>query len=295
MQSQWVTDGNFIGHGTEQDPLSATTKARASSRFQDARFGAAFTACRSSFPCAAAITVSCQAYGHYDGSRLSTHSSRRKNSLMSDHCSGPRALTDPAADLFGRVCLSSTAKSTAPRRRHGCIQQGRPLGSFFRCSHLSLPLTACDIAATGPGAAFAVDNDEAAFDFTFDVPEGSVGTHPLQHGRSRTPNGETVVCVDDEKGASGSSAHVFAGRRSDPFFLDVRAIERTSRPGGFVRKGGSDTLYGTNVLSIVLELRMGEAARWRPAIRRRLRNASGRPATGPLRTSRPARNQERLL
>jgi len=55
--------------------------------------------------------------------------------------------------------------------------------------------------------------------------------------------------------ASASGVQVFAGRRSDPFFLNVRAIEKTIATGRIAfEKVGSDTLYGTNVLSIVLEL-----------------------------------------
>ena len=175
---------------------------------------------------------------------------------MSDHGSGPRALTDPAADLTDAFAFP------APRNPQHLVvvmdvfSRAGPSAVFSDAVIYRFRFRRVSIAATGPGAAFAVDDDEAAFDFTFDVPEGSDGTHPLQRGHSRTPNGETVsFCVNDEKGASGSSAHVFAGRRSDPFFLNVRAIERIIATGRIAfEKVGSDTLYGTNVLSIVLEL-----------------------------------------
>jgi hypothetical protein len=48
---------------------------------------------------------------------------------------------------------------------------------------------------------------------------------------------------------------VFAGQRSEPFFLDVRMIERTVATGKVSFKPkGSDTLYGTNILAIVMKI-----------------------------------------
>src|SRR5262249_47169881 len=113
------------------------------------------------------------------------------------------------------------------------------------------------IAATGPGPAFDVDPDEVAFDFTFDVPGGENDTaRPSQCGHCLTPDGEIVsFYTNDENGTQGPGMRVFAGQRSEPFFLDVRMIEKTvaTRQIAF-KKVGSDTLYGTNVLSIVLEV-----------------------------------------
>ena len=61
--------------------------------------------------------------------------------------------------------------------------------------------------------------------------------------------------ADDENGGADSSVRVFAGQRSDPFFLDVRMIEKTAATGKLSFKPkGSDTLYGTNILAIVLKL-----------------------------------------
>jgi hypothetical protein len=116
------------------------------------------------------------------------------------------------------------------------------------------------VAATGSGAAFAIGDDETTFDFTFAVPEGSDVARSLQRGHCRSANGEILsFYVNDEKGASGSGVRVFAGRRSDPFFLNLKGIEKTIATGRIAfEKVGSDTLYGTNVLSIVLELEWGK-------------------------------------
>ena len=175
---------------------------------------------------------------------------------MSDHGSGPRALTDPAADLTDIFAFPAPGN---PRRIvvvMDVFSRAGPSAVFSDAVIYRFRFRRARIAATGPGAAFAVGDDEATFEFTFDVPEGSDTMHPLQRGHCRTPSGERVSFhVNDEKGASASGAQVFAGRRSDPFFLNVRAIEKTIATGRIAfEKVGSDTLYGTNVLSIVLEL-----------------------------------------
>jgi hypothetical protein len=60
---------------------------------------------------------------------------------------------------------------------------------------------------------------------------------------------------NDEHGGSGRGVRVFAGQRSEPFFLDVHTILESAETRQLAfKKVGSDTLYGTNVLSIVLEL-----------------------------------------
>jgi hypothetical protein len=118
-------------------------------------------------------------------------------------------------------------------------------------------LRRASIAATGPGPSFDVDAEEVAFDFTFDVPSGANDTaRPSQCGHCLTPDGEIAsFYTNDEDGRQGPGMRVFAGQRSEPFFLDVRMIEKTvaTRQVAF-KKVGSDTLFGTNVLSIVLEV-----------------------------------------
>jgi hypothetical protein len=70
------------------------------------------------------------------------------------------------------------------------------------------------------------------------------------------PTGETVrFRVNDESGGRGEGLHVFAGQRSDPFFLDGPMTAQTlaTRQLAF-KQVGSDRLYGKNVLGIVLRL-----------------------------------------
>jgi hypothetical protein len=114
-----------------------------------------------------------------------------------------------------------------------------------------------DVSAIGPEAAFAPGQEEFTFDFTFDVPSGRTNSgRPLQQGRCLTPSGSTIPFrTDDENGGAVEGVEVFAGQRSEPFFLDVRMIEKTVATGKVSFKPkGSDTLYGTNILAIVIKI-----------------------------------------
>ena len=111
---------------------------------------------------------------------------------MSDHGSGPRALTDPAADLTDIFAFPTPGN---PRRIvvvMDVFSRAGPSAVFSDAVIYRFRFRRARIAATGPDAAFAVGDDEATFEFTFDVPEGSDTMHPLQHGHCRTPSGESV-------------------------------------------------------------------------------------------------------
>jgi hypothetical protein len=174
---------------------------------------------------------------------------------MSDHFSGPRALADPAADLSDMFAFPAPED---PRRLVVVMDVFGKAGLsavFSDAVIYRFRFRRARIAATGPDAVFAVDADEVAFDFTFDVPNGNEVAHPRQRAHCRTPGGETVSFdTNDDHGGSGRDVRVFAGQRSEPFFLDVHTILETAETRQLAfKKVGSDTLYGTNVLAIVLE------------------------------------------
>lgn len=175
---------------------------------------------------------------------------------MSDHFSGPRALADPAADLIDVFAFPAPADPQRLVVVMDVFGKAGPSAVFSDAVIYRFRFRRARIAATGPGAAFGVDPDEVAFDFTFDVPSSNDVAHPRQRARCRTPGGETVwFDTNDEQGGRGSDVHVFAGQRSEPFFLDVHTILETAETRQLAfKKVGSDTLYGTNVLSTVLEL-----------------------------------------
>ena len=118
-----------------------------------------------------------------------------------------------------------------------------------------LRVRSASIAPDGHG--FNAGAEEFTFDFTFDVPVSSGNGAPqVQRGRCATPSGEVIpFVVNDEKGGEGEGMQVFAGQRSDPFFLDGPMIEKSlvTKQLSF-KKVGSDRLYGKNVLGIVLKM-----------------------------------------
>ncbi|MGA7422704.1 MAG: DUF4331 family protein, partial [Candidatus Sulfotelmatobacter sp.] len=91
--------------------------------------------------------------------------------------------------------------------------------------------------------------DESTFYFTFS------GSQTLQEGRCALPSGEIVTFRLNEESARGRGVQIFAGQRSDPFFLDGPMAEKTiaTRQLAF-KEVGSDRLYGKNVLGIVVRI-----------------------------------------
>jgi hypothetical protein len=176
---------------------------------------------------------------------------------MSDHFSGPRALSDPAADITDVYAFPAPDSPDHLVFVLDVFGKAGPSAVFSDAVIYRFRVRPVEIVALGPEAAFAPSQTEFTFDCTFDVPNGRGDSgRPFQQGHCRLPNGHTISFqTDDENGGADSSVQVFAGQRSDPFFLDVRMIERTmaARKLSFKSKG-SDTLYGTNILAIVLKL-----------------------------------------
>src|SRR5262249_16671966 len=169
--------------------------------------------------------------------------------------SGPRALADPAADMSDVFAFPSPEGSKDLVMAMNVFSKAGPTALFSDAVIYRFRVRPVTVAATGLGAAFAVGSDEVSFDCLFDVPTDSK-ERAVQQGRCIVSAGQVISFqVNDEEGGEGAGVRVFAGQRSDPFFLDVRMIEQTvaSRKLAF-KKVGSDTLYGTNVLSIVLKV-----------------------------------------
>ena len=95
------------------------------------------------------------------------------------------------------------------------------------------------------------------------------------------PAGESVAfTVDDEKGGRGEGMRVFAGLRSDPFFLDGIAIAQTIQTGRLaLKEAGTNGVYNSNILSIVLDVECAallDGGHSPPWSQRRWQWASGR-------------------
>jgi hypothetical protein len=61
-------------------------------------------------------------------------------------------------------------------------------------------------------------------------------------------------CIDDEQSGCGDGMRIYAGLRSDPFFIDLPAYLESIKSGQLAfKKAGQNSLTGANVLSIVVE------------------------------------------
>jgi Domain of unknown function (DUF4331) len=174
---------------------------------------------------------------------------------MSDHISGPRAVADPVTDITDIFAFPSPESPRNLVLIMNVFPYAGPSACFSDAVIYRFRVRPVSIAPDR--RAFAAGADELAFDCTFDVPSGpDSGGQPIQQGRCTMPNGEVVSFgVNDETGGRGEGLHVFAGQRSDPFFLDGPMAGKTLATGQLAfKQKGSDRLYGKNVLGIVLTI-----------------------------------------
>jgi hypothetical protein len=175
---------------------------------------------------------------------------------VSDHFSGPRAIAGPAGDICDLYAFPSPERPGHLVLVMNVLPRAGPAAWFSDAISCRFRLRPVTVAAVGPAAGFAVGAEELVFDCTFDVPRpGDGGAAPVQQGRCTPPAGAPVALrVHDQQGTSVEGLRVFAGLRSDPFFLDLPALQATIRGGRLAFKEvGSNSLAGFNVLSVVVE------------------------------------------
>src|SRR5271157_1706751 len=166
---------------------------------------------------------------------------------MSDHISGPRAIADPVIDItdvYAFPCLESPQHLVLIMN---VFPYAGPSAVFSDAVIYRLRVRAVSIEPDG--RKFTVAADESIFNCTFS------GTK-AQECRCTLPSGDVITFrANDESGGKGKGVQLFAGQRSDPFFLDGPMAEETITTGQLAFKEvGHDRLYGKNVLSIVLRI-----------------------------------------
>ena len=89
------------------------------------------------------------------------------------------------------------------------------------------------VTGTGNAAKFQPANEELRFTFRFEVLDRDAAGKVIQRGTCTLPDGRTLsLTVNDEKGASTpeGDVRVFAGLRSDPFYLAWIVASMTKVP-----------------------------------------------------------------
>jgi hypothetical protein len=175
---------------------------------------------------------------------------------MSDHFSGPRALAGPAGDICdvyafpsperpGHLVLAMTVQPLAT-----------PDSSFSDAIVCRFRLRPLEIDEDKRAFTFGPEESELVFAFAFDAAQpGANGARLLQAGSCTAPSGETArFRVDDEPGGREGGLRVYAGLRSDPFFIDLPAYLESLGTGRLAFKQESrNSLTGANILGVVVE------------------------------------------
>ena len=167
---------------------------------------------------------------------------------MSDHVDGPRSIGDPAADLTDLFAFTSP-ENPAHIVLAACVFPSAGEDAIFsNAVDYSIVVRRATVAGVGHAAKFQTADDEIRFSFRFEVLKREAAGKATQSGVCTLPNGRKLsLTVNDEAGASTPEGdfRVFAGLRSDPFYLawDVAAL-----------KPLPNLLEHDNVLCVVVEL-----------------------------------------
>ena len=194
----------------------------------------------------------------------------------SDHLDRPKVGQDrrfditgvfafPSPERPGRLVLIMNTLPEAGDPEPQFSKKPAPAESewFYDRLDYSFVVRRASVGRTGSDAEFAVDHKEFRFSCSFRAHKDD-----SQRGTCKGPAGISVpVEVNDQDGNQAQGLRVFAGLRSDPFFLDLANLGQTlalPRITELENKIGADallgpitgsknSLHGKDVLSIVIE------------------------------------------
>jgi hypothetical protein len=167
---------------------------------------------------------------------------------MSDHVDGPRSIGDPTADVTDLFAFTSPENSARTVLAMCVFPSAGESAIFSNVIDHSIVVRRVTVAGVCNAAKFQPANEEIRFTFQFEILKRDTAGGVIQHGICKLPGGrELSLTVNDEKGASTREGdiRVFAGLRSDPFYLAWIAAELKKVP---------NLLRHDNVLCTVVEL-----------------------------------------
>ena len=167
---------------------------------------------------------------------------------MSDHVDGPRSIGDPAADVTDLFAFTSPENPARTVLAMCVFPAAGESAVFSNVIDHAIVVRRVTVAGVGNTAKFQPANEEIRFSFRFEVLERDDAAETVvQRGVCILPDGRKLpVTVNDEKGTSTPEGdfRVFAGLRSDPFYLAWIAATLEKVP---------NLLQHDNVLSVVVE------------------------------------------
>ncbi|RPJ82919.1 MAG: DUF4331 domain-containing protein [Acidobacteria bacterium] len=176
---------------------------------------------------------------------------------MSDHFSGPRAIAGPAGDICDVYAFPSPERPGHLVLVMTILPMATPDSSFSDAIVCRFRLRPLAIEKGRPSFTFGPPESELVFACTFEPAQPEVdGARPVQYGYCIAPSGETArFRVDDEEGGRLDDLRVYAGLRSDPFFIDLPAYVESIKTGRLAfKQEGDNSLTGFNALSVVVEV-----------------------------------------
>jgi hypothetical protein len=166
---------------------------------------------------------------------------------MSDHIDGPRQIGDPSIDLTDLFAFTSPENADRTVLAVDVFPSAGATAIFSNVVNHSIVVRRATVAGVGDAAKFRTGDEEYRFSCRFGTLEPGPDGQPIQRGTCTLPDGQMLrFVVNDEKGASTPDGvfRVFAGLRSDPFFLAWLVGPMQKVP---------NLLQHDNVLAIVIE------------------------------------------
>jgi hypothetical protein len=166
---------------------------------------------------------------------------------MSDHVDGPRQIGEPATDLTDLFAFTSPENPAHTVLAANVFPSAGVTAMFSNAVNHSIVIRRMTVAGVGNAAKFTPGDKEYRFSCQFSVLEHGTDSKPVQRGTLTCPDGQVLhFVVNDENGAStpDGTFRVFAGLRSDPFFLAWLVRDLKKIP---------NLLQHDNVLAIVIE------------------------------------------
>lgn len=167
---------------------------------------------------------------------------------MSDHVDGPRQIGDPSADLTDLFAFTSPENPAHIVLAANVFPSAGVTAMFSNAVDYSIMVRPVSAAEVGGASSFKSGDKEYRFSFRFSALEHGSDSRPIQRGTCTCPDGQKIqFVVNDEKGSStpDGGVRVFAGLRSDPFFLAWAPATLKKLP---------NLLQHDNVLAMVVEL-----------------------------------------
>lgn len=166
---------------------------------------------------------------------------------MSDHVDGPRSIGEPAADVTDLFAFTSPENPARTVLAMCVFPSAGESAVFSNVIDHSIVVRRVAVAGLGEAAKFEPAAEEIRFTFRFEVLRRGEGDGVVQPGVCVLPDGrELPLTVHDVEGARTpeGDVRVFAGLRSDPFYLAWIALDMKKVP---------NLLQHDNVLCMVVE------------------------------------------